>query len=326
MLMAQTKNGYIPPSIQRAMDQHMQRMPANLQKYQGGQTYIPAHMQEYITPYMHQQTTAGLNSLNPGTPRPVQARPPTPDLMRRDHSAFGEQFTVEIDPSLKSDTPRSLSLTPQYASQESSAPPAPPPYNPQQRESNPYDFLNEPTQKKSLFGGGDKKKHILVVAIGGVIVLAIIALIVALVFGGAPSNKEELLSIAKQQNELIRVADIGVQKSRDSQAKALAITTKLTLTTDQQPLLSALKSQKVKISTKDLTTGKDSKNDELLTAAEQANRFDEVFIELIQSKLTTYQKSLKAAYDNPATGKKLKSTLSEQYKNASLIINAKPEL
>ncbi len=206
------------------------------------------------------------------------------------------------------------------------APPAPPPYNPGQGDKNPYDFLNETPQKKGLFISGDKKKRILVVAIGGVIILAVIAMLAALVFGGAPSNKAELFSIAKQQNELIRIADIGVQKSRDSQAKSLAITTKLTLTTDQQPLLNSLKSQKVKVSSKDLAASKDGKNDEALTAAEQANRFDEVFINLIQAKLTIYQKALKAAYDNPATGQKLKTTLTAQYKNASLIINAKPEL
>lgn len=204
------------------------------------------------------------------------------------------------------------------------------PYDPNASGPNPYDFLQDkPAGKKTLLpslpSGNSKKQRTIIAVVVGFIVLLVIGTIFALVFSGAPSNKEELLSLAKQQNEIIRIADIGVQKSRDAQAKNLALIAKLTLTTDQQPLLSALKAQKVKITPKELTASKDSKNDEILNNAVQANKFDDIFIELLQSKLTTYQQSLKKAYDNPATGKKLKDTLDTQYKNASLIIGVKPE-
>lgn len=204
------------------------------------------------------------------------------------------------------------------------------PYNPNAGGPNPYDFLqtSDPGKKKlipSLPSGNSKKQRTLIAVVVGFVVLLVIGIIFAVILGSAPSNKEELLSLAKQQNEIIRVADIGVQKSRDAQAKNLALISKLTLTTDQQPLLTALKAQKVKISQKELTASKDSKNDTLLTNAAQANKFDEVFVELLQSKLATYQQSLKKAYDNPATGKKLKETLDTQYKNASLIVGVKPE-
>lgn len=343
--MAQPQDGYIPPSIQRAMDQHMKQMPANLQKYQGGQTYIPtqarqqmsdymqktmpAHMQQYIGNYMENQVRSGLNSLDPGTPRTVQPRAPAPDLMRRDHSAFGEQFNVHIDSKVNSDTPKSLAFTPQYASHKNT-PPAPPPYNPQQIEKNPYDFLmDKPEPKKGLlptFSGGNFKKRILIIAVGGLITLMLVVIIYGLAFGGAPSNKEELISIAQQQNEIIRVASIGDQKAREAQAKSLGLTTKLTLITDQQPLLSTLKSQKVRISSRQLSASKNPKTDDALTQADQANQFDDVYIHTLQDELTNYQKALKKAYDNPATGQKLRSTLATQYKNASLIINTKPEL
>lgn len=208
------------------------------------------------------------------------------------------------------------------------APPAPPPYNPQPVEKNPYDFLMNPDEpKKSLLpSGNSKKQRMLIVGAGALIVLMLIALIGSFIFGGKPSNSAELLALAKQQNELIRISDIGVQKSRDAQAKDLAQTAKLALTTDQQPLLTALKAQKITVSSKQLAASKNPKNDDILTQAEQANNFDEVFIKTLQEQLTTYQKALKTAYDNPATGKKLKATLAIQYKNASLIINAQSEL
>lgn len=191
--------------------------------------------------------------------------------------------------------------------------------------SNPYEFLNAPLPTNAG-SSGDKKKRIIIVAVVGSIILMLIAIILSLALGSGPSNKTELLSLAKQQNELIRIAELGAQKSHESQAKNLAIITKLTLTTDQQPLINALKAQKLTITPQDLSSGKNTKTDEALTAAEQANRFDEVFITTMQQQLTTYQKSLKQAYDNPATGKKLKATLDSQYRNASLIINVKPEI
>jgi hypothetical protein len=343
MLMAQPKDGYIPPAVQRAMDQHMQQMPANLQKYQGGNTYIPsqaqqkmsdymqktmpAHMQQYIGSYMEQKTISGLNSLDPVRPRTVQPSAPAPDLMRRDHSAFGEQFTVNVDPKVTADTPRSLAFTPQYSPKDNAPPPAPPSYNPHQADKNPYDFLNEsPEPKKGLLKGQGPRQRLLIVLAGSLILLAIVALIISLAFGGAPSNKLELISIAQQQNEIIRVATIGDQKARESQAKSLGLTTKLTLISDQQPLLNALKSQKVKIAPKQLSAGKNPSTDQALTQAEQANRFDDEYIKTLQNELATYQKALKSAYDNPATGKKLKATIEKDYKNASLIIHAQPEL
>lgn len=212
--------------------------------------------------------------------------------------------------------------------QPNGLPPTPPPYNPNTVERNPYDFLNEPPAAKRglLSGTTSKKQRTLVVVGGGLAILALITIILSVVFGGAPSNKEELLSLAQQQNELIRVADIGVSKARDAEAKDLAVSSKLTFISDQQPLLTALKAQKVKVSTKQLAATKNTKTDQQLTEAEQANNFDTVFIEILQSELSTYQKALKKAYDNPATGQKLKATLATQYKNASLIINAKPEL
>ncbi len=192
---------------------------------------------------------------------------------------------------------------------------------------DPYDFLTAPLPDSGKgMAPGDKKRRIIVVAIGGSILLMLIIVIFSLVVGSGPSNKVELLNLAKQQNELIRVAEIGAQKSREAQAKNLAVITKLSLTTDQQPLINALKAQQLKIGPNDLAGGKNPKTDEALTAAEQANRFDEVFLETMQSQLTIYQKALKQAYNNPATGKKLKATLDTQYRNASLIINVKPEI
>lgn len=194
---------------------------------------------------------------------------------------------------------------------------------------DPYDFLR-PTAgppkgpRGWLANAGPKKLLISALAlVGG---LGLVAATAALIFGSGPSNKQQLIDIAAEQNELIRIAEIGTTKSRGTTAKNLAFTAKYTLTTDQQPLLNALKKQRAKPTNRQLASGRNPRTDELLTAAEQANRFDEVFIKTLQEKLQAYQRQLKAAYDNPASGPKLKATLAQQYKNAVQLINVKPEI
>lgn len=158
----------------------------------------------------------------------------------------------------------------------------------------------------------------------GVGVLLVIVIAFSLLLNRGPSNKDQLLRLAQQQQELIRVSEIGVKKARNRQAQDLAITAQLSLTSEQGPLQAALKSQGVKVSSKQLNAGKDAKTDERLTQAEQTNRFDEEFLEYLQAGLLDYQKNLKAAYD-AAQSRSFKETLAAQYDKAATLAGVKPE-
>jgi hypothetical protein len=152
---------------------------------------------------------------------------------------------------------------------------------------------------------------------GGVLLLVVIASILAvLLSSGGSSQKETLLKAAQQQAEIIRVSKIGIDKARDPATRNLAMTTNLSMQSDQAALLS-----NAKLSTKEIALGKDTKTDVALTTAEQSNRFDEVFTETIKTKLIAYQNSLKTAYDT-ASGTKLKASLSDLYNHAA-VLNAK---
>jgi hypothetical protein len=203
-------------------------------------------------------------------------------------------------------------------------PPAPPPMTPAGGQ-NPYDFImNEQPPKKSLFSGNSMKQRIMIVVGGGLVLLIIFMVIFSVLAGNKKTNIQELVAIAQQQSELIRISGIGVQKARSTTAKNLAITTQLSITSEQQALVATLKNQGRKLSSKDLALGKNSKTDTLLTQGEQNNRFDEVFIDEIQKELLAYQKSVKSAYQS-ATNTKVKQALQIQFKNASILANVKEE-
>lgn len=191
-----------------------------------------------------------------------------------------------------------------------------------------YEFImqgNQPVKKPMIPGtGGNSMKSRIILVVIGAFILIMGAIGVNAIVNSGPDNKQQLLELAQQQTELIRVAEIGVKNSSGLQAKNLAITTELTLTTERNTLVAALKTQKVKVNDKTLKAKADSKTDRALTTAQQNNRFDEEFLKTIQEDLKEYQQNMKAAY-NTTTNKKLREALKLQYANANIIIGIKPE-
>jgi len=75
---------------------------------------------------------------------------------------------------------------------------------------------------------------------------------------------------------------------------------------------------------KTLASTKDTKTDDLLTSADQANHFDEVFIKTIRERLQKYQLALKKVYE--ATSKtSTKDTLSKDYNAVDTLLGNKIE-
>jgi hypothetical protein len=337
--MAQDKYGYIPPSVQRQMDQHMQQMPAHLQKYQGGNTYIPqkaaqemtsymkktmpAHMQEYISPYVERQSQAGLNSLNPGTSRVVQERAPTPNLMRRDHSAYGEQHNVDVNAIGSHSNPNSLSYSPQYSGKSGTPAPAPPPVDLPSASQTPYDFIMQSqNSNKSKFGtGGSPKSRFIFLAIVGGVLFSLIIIVIAIVTSSGKSGTQSLISLAQEQNEIIRVSDIGVSKARTADAKNLAAITAYSFRSTQADTLALLAKQGHKLKTKDLALKQNSATDSELNTADLNNRFDETFKKLLATSLATYQQDVKHIYDTTSS-KSEKTVLSTSYNGVSLLVDS----
>lgn len=164
------------------------------------------------------------------------------------------------------------------------------------------------------------KKRILVVAVLVFVLITAAIVVSALISNASKGKTETLLKVAQQQAELIRVAELGSAKAKGPVAQNLAITTKLSLLTDQKSLTTYIGKQGLKTTPALLAGGKDSKTDTQLTNAEQTNRFDEVFLDIMQRDLAEYQSSLQKAF-NETEGKSGKEVLTNAFNNTKLLVN-----
>lgn len=203
-------------------------------------------------------------------------------------------------------------------------PPAPPPYSPPpEGGSNPYDFFlnNNPTPKKRLSVGGGKsvKQRILIIVGGGAFLLTIIIISFSLLFGGTDKSTSQFISLAQQQTEIMRIADIGITKARDNSGKNLAINVKLSFTTAKLQTTDILKKHGAKVGEKELAAKKNSQNDQALEAAAVNNSFDVTFTKIIGESLAAYQADLKKTYDI-TTSKTEKQFLEGNYKSVGFLV------
>lgn len=194
--------------------------------------------------------------------------------------------------------------------QPQNVPPTPPPMPPTHGHDNPYDFLNDPVkQKRSVIPSGNSKKQRIIIAGAGVAILLIVGIVLFSLLtssGGGP--KDDLLSLEQQQVELIRVADIALQKANQPDAKNFASTAKYTIISQQGQIQAIAKKSGVKASPKELQAGKNTKTDSALTAAEQSNEFDQTFTVMYKTQLLSYRRALEKVRAE-VSSKKTRDTL-----------------
>lgn len=163
---------------------------------------------------------------------------------------------------------------------------------------NSYDFIlnneNQP-KKKRLLGffpsPQNKAQRILFVATGGTVLLLLSIIVFGLLFAG--DGGEELnMRLAQRHAEIIRVANIGVEKARGQDTRNLAITTKLSLQSSQARLHNLIGDR---VDNRQIAAGRDAATDTALGAAEQNNRFDEAFVTKLTLHLREYQAQLQTA-------------------------------
>lgn len=209
-------------------------------------------------------------------------------------------------------------MNPEYQPQ-----PTPPPAAQQPLNTGQYDFItspNTPQKKAPLIGFGTlKQKIILIGAAAGIFI--VILLIFSLFGRNDNSSAQNLLSVARKQNQIITLAEEGTDKAGGVQAQNLALNTLLTIRTDQQAVIAQLAKAGKEVKAKDLAVGQDAKLTQELTTAETNGRFDEVFINILKAELTEYQSTLKtsfAATQNQTT----RSILSTSNESVTLLLGS----
>jgi hypothetical protein len=194
------------------------------------------------------------------------------------------------------------------------------PHSPQSQTPNPYEFITNPPKpgRRGLLGGASGAQRLLII-VGVVAVSLIIVLAVMRSLTNKETVTESFFSIAQQQNELVRVADIGDQKASNDKTKGLALNAKLSLKTDQADLLNYFKQNGVKVDNKRLGLTKNSVTDKRLESADTTGTFDATFREVMKEQLTTYQNSLKDTFSSTNNGEN-RLVLDRYYKHSQLLL------
>lgn len=276
---SQDKNSYIPPHIEQAMTAHLdQSMPANLKKYQNMgaampghaenaitqhmQESLPNHMKQYAKPYMHQNVVLGGGGASPPPSSPGPTRSPSSFIgPPRDRQQIRNDNKVT--------------------------------------QQDPYGFILDPKppQQSPLIGGPNSTAKRTIIVVAGFISLIIIA-VVAINFMNSGSNaqKQRMLEVAQTQTEIVRIAEASSRKASDDRIARLAALTQTTTRSSLNDTLSALTSRGVsKVSSKDLSKGKNPLNDQALTDGEANSNFDQTYLTLLKQQLDNYLIQLQAA-------------------------------
>lgn len=192
-----------------------------------------------------------------------------------------------------------------------------------------YDFImgQGPQHKRSLLPSGNTSGARLVrvvIILGIVFVLFIIGLIAySMLTAGDKNYPIKLTGILQTQQELIRISDEGAQKGRSVATRNVSLNTNLTVLTDQTELSDLVeKSYNIKLNAKLLAAKEDDDTTEALADAEAANRYDEVYLEILETAISDYKAELQLLYDQAKTAKE-KDIIQRSFDHMELVSKTK---
>jgi hypothetical protein len=200
--------------------------------------------------------------------------------------------------------------------------------NQNQDSGNPYEFIMSPQAPKQrgvrLPGVKDPFiSKLIFIVIGIVIIVIVVGVLISNIFGKSKVNVGDLTVVAQTQQELVRVATQGYTLGTQPVTRKFAITTQLSLRTQQIQILDYLKTQGQKVSTKTLTLKKSATTDTQLTTARQTSTFDSTFVHLMQNSLVSYNTILEQTLSR-ATGTKEKKILNAEITVANALLQQVP--
>jgi flagellar basal body-associated protein FliL len=335
---------YIPPEIQRGLDQHFNKavaphireyanslndsahMPRGMEHTISEQMNrnMPDNLKPYAEAYVQQSYGAHSPSVSPTRSMP----PPIPDQLNRSHSMpFGEQHNVELN--TLPVAAQTLFERPEGSSTVVS------PNGPQQQatppidSNDPYSFImnqganhgNKGPGVPSLPGLPPMASRLLLVGGGLLILIIIIVIFKSLLAGSGKSTG--LVSVAQDQTAMLSIIN-GITQTSQSQLNTanqnIVSTMQVSLESSQQQLETYLSSNHMKVSTKTLALKESTATTTSLANAESAGDFDITLDQILKSQLDTYQSDLSLAY-RQVKGPKGKALLTSDYNQSKLMLS-----
>lgn len=207
----------------------------------------------------------------------------------------------------------------QYPGQPSGPLPQGPPPDP----NDPYAFImnhgaQQPQKRMGLPRGNSTLQRALIIA-GGFLGILVVGLFAMSLFGGSGNRNAELLNLAQEQTEIIRIANLASSERavRSTATQNLAANTSITVSTSKTQTLALISGKKP--GEKTLALKKSTKTDTLLSEAAANNQYDSVFTETITAKLKTYQSDIKKLYTGNKS-KKEKAVLESAYNGTVILL------
>jgi hypothetical protein len=175
---------------------------------------------------------------------------------------------------------------------------------PEGDQTNQYDFImnEQPKPKKTLLPKNNSKKQRIAIFVGfGLLLITLLIVVFSLIFGSSSSGTNNLIRAVKQQQEIIRIAEVGEKSARTSVTQSFATSTKLTVSTSQSEMLKYLEGRDLKLKGKELAEEFDPKTDAQLKTATENGTFDEVLTAILVKQLTDYGQNLSDYYDGESS-------------------------
>ena len=284
------------------------------------QKAAPAHLKQYAGAYVQQNVVDSSLRAPVSTSTPSRSPAPLPDKLNQSHSGEvgTEQHNAQFLNLFQADAAPGVPSQPTTL-QPGSSYDQPTPSSSQ----SDLDFIMNPQQPPKSpglfsFGGSSLPKRILL-AVGGMFLLLILFVVVKGVVGGNGGSATALVTVAKDQQELIHLATGATQNATTDVTKNFSATALISLQSEQNQLVSYLKTNGHKVAGKELSLKISKATDAQLAAAKSASTFDETYKSIMQEKLKAYQTDIQKAY-NQTTGTKGRALLTDDIKAANLLL------
>lgn len=185
---------------------------------------------------------------------------------------------------------------------------------------NPYDFITNPTNppKRSFINGGSMRDKIIIVSVG-LLVIVLVGSLLSNLLAGSDGATDQIKRVVARQQEIVRIAEAGLETAQSPDTKAFAITTSLSVRSDQSEITALLTSNSVEMSPEELASAKNSDNDDTLESAQASSRYDEAFRAIMTSQIEDYLVRLRAAYE-ATSSQTAKDALEASYGSAEALL------
>lgn len=308
------RHEYIPPSVQKSLTDHMQTtMPGNLRKYQEPGHPMTQHAERALANHMEKTLPGHLKQYGSAY---VQQNVVQPNLSRTTQTQSSASHTTANSP-IPGGPRQNQHFSPKSGGSDSASSP-----NPSNPDSQ-YDFIfnpEQPSRVSLLTLPGNKFQKGLIIGGGIIVLIMLFAVASSFLSSSANAHTDKLVTLAKTQNEIIRIIDEADERVTDQNLRNLSLNTRLSVVSTNNQTISSLTARGKKLKDKELKVA-DPDNDKVLSEGEQNSRFDETYRALLEQELSEYRQQLAAVYESGnASEKEFTSSANEQI---NLILNTK---